>query len=125
MARGGPSRKPATREEVGSDGGAGVVGLALRFALNAPPFGLRRASLRARPTTKTKIRTKNAKLIIREQMRYYFNGIETTIPAVRRKADCRPTEVSEQKAKPDRSRAIKTGHLDKLRTLGGHRVTAN
>ena len=31
--------------------GAGIVGLALRFALNAPPFGLRRASLRARPTT--------------------------------------------------------------------------
>ena len=29
---------------------AAIVGLALRFALNAPPFGLRRASLRARPT---------------------------------------------------------------------------
>jgi len=31
--------------------GAAVVGLALRFALSAPPFGLRRASLRPRPTT--------------------------------------------------------------------------
>lgn len=28
----------------------------------------------------------------------------------------RPTEVSEQKTKPDRSRATKTGHLDELRT---------
>jgi hypothetical protein len=37
--------------------------------------------------------------------------------ATRRKGNCRPTEVSEQKAKPDRSRAIKTGHLDKLRTV--------
>ena len=36
--------------------------------------------------------------------------------ATRRTRNCRPTEVSEHKAKPDRSRAIKTGHLDKLRT---------
>jgi hypothetical protein len=28
-----------------------VVGLDLRFALNATPFGLRRAALRSRPTT--------------------------------------------------------------------------
>ena len=28
-----------------------VVGLGLRFALSAPPFGLRRAALRPRPTT--------------------------------------------------------------------------
>jgi hypothetical protein len=28
-----------------------VVGLGLRFALSAPPFGLRRAPLRPRPTT--------------------------------------------------------------------------
>jgi len=32
----------------GQGGDSAVVGLALRFALSAPPFGLHRASLRAR-----------------------------------------------------------------------------
>jgi hypothetical protein len=54
VARGCSARRAATRQEASSDGGAGVVGLALRFALSAPPFGLRRATLRARPTTNTK-----------------------------------------------------------------------
>ena len=39
-----------------------------------------------------------------------------TVTEAKRRKDCRPTEVSEYKAKPDRSRAIKTGHLDKLGT---------
>ena len=43
------------------DGGAVVVGMALRFALTAPPFGLRRATLRARPTTKKRSKTKSKK----------------------------------------------------------------
>jgi len=42
-------------------GGAAVVGPALRFALNAPPFGLRRATLRAGPTTKKEPETKPKK----------------------------------------------------------------
>ena len=33
---------------------AAVVGLALRFALSAPPYGLRRAALRAKPTDRKK-----------------------------------------------------------------------
>jgi hypothetical protein len=45
---------PESATETGVNGGgrreAGIVGLALRFALNAAPFGLHRASLRARPT---------------------------------------------------------------------------
>jgi hypothetical protein len=59
VARGGSPSRAATRQEASNDGGAGVVGLALRFALTAPPFGLRRATLRARPTTKK--RSKNEK----------------------------------------------------------------
>ncbi len=61
VARGGPSRQAATRKEEGGDGGAAVVGPALRFALNAPPFGLRRATLRAGPTTKKEPETKPKK----------------------------------------------------------------
>ncbi len=62
-----PWRQAARREvERRASSGARVaprpsVGLALRFALNAPPFGLRRATLRARPTTKTRTRTKTKK----------------------------------------------------------------
>ena len=37
-----------------ASGGAAVVGPALRFALNAPPFGLRRATLRAGPGQRRK-----------------------------------------------------------------------
>src|SRR5229473_3028067 len=44
-----------------ASGGAAVVGPALRFALNAPPFGLRRATLRAGPTTKKRTRKKTKK----------------------------------------------------------------
>src|SRR2546427_9818756 len=61
VARSGPPRSAATSEETGSGGRAGVVGLALRFALNAPPFGLRRATLRARPTTKKRAKTESKK----------------------------------------------------------------
>ena len=61
MARGRSARRAATSQEVGSERGAGVVGLALRFALTAPPFGLRRATLRARPTTKKRRKTKSKK----------------------------------------------------------------
>jgi hypothetical protein len=39
---------------------AGIDGLALRFALNAAPFGLRRPSLRARPSM-NKQQNRNAK----------------------------------------------------------------
>src|SRR6202158_5623210 len=61
VARGRSPRRAATRQEASSDRGAGVVGLALRFALTAPPFGLRRATLRARPTTKKRRKTKSKK----------------------------------------------------------------
>jgi hypothetical protein len=61
VARGGPPRRTTTSQEASSDRGAGVVGLALRFALTAPPFGLRRATLRARPTTKKRSKTKSKK----------------------------------------------------------------
>ena len=44
------SPRDAEASVVGSSGAAAVVGPALRFALNAPPCGLRRAALRARPT---------------------------------------------------------------------------
>ena len=44
--RGSSAKRLATAERR-----AAVVGLALRFALSAPPFGLRRAVLRANPTT--------------------------------------------------------------------------
>src|ERR1700692_869749 len=53
VARGGPPRSATTSQQA-SARGAAVVGLALRFALNATPSGLRRAALRARPTTKNK-----------------------------------------------------------------------
>src|SRR3989442_14144927 len=60
VATGGPPRRgEASVERDGGD--AAVVGLALRFALKAPPYGLRRASLRARPTTRTRTKTKNKK----------------------------------------------------------------
>jgi transposase len=46
------------REAAGSKsaagGGSSTVGLALRCALNAPPFGLRRAPLRSKPTDRKK-----------------------------------------------------------------------
>jgi len=58
VARGSPPRRAATSQEVSSDRGAAVVGLALHSALTAPPFGLRRATLRARPTTKKRRKTK-------------------------------------------------------------------
>ena len=56
-----PSVKRGDQEEVEAGTGPSLaeraltgqragVGLGLRFALNAPPFGLRRASLRPRPT---------------------------------------------------------------------------
>src|SRR5712692_7883847 len=62
VARSGPPRGAATSGQRGGGCRAGVVGLALRFALNAPPFGLRRATLRARPTTKKrKEKSKNQK----------------------------------------------------------------
>ena len=49
LARSDP--EGATKTGVkGGRRGAGVVGPALRFAPNAPPFGLRRAALRTRPT---------------------------------------------------------------------------
>jgi hypothetical protein len=51
------SPRDAEASNVGSSGTAAVVGPALRFALNAPPCGLRRAALRAGPTG-TKINTK-------------------------------------------------------------------
>ncbi len=54
-ARRGAQRK-ARREALTP--AAPVVGLALRCALNAPPCGLRRASLQARPTTKRRTKTK-------------------------------------------------------------------
>jgi hypothetical protein len=54
-------RRAATSQEASSDRGAGVVGLALRFTLTAPPFGLRRVTLRATPTTKKRRKTKSKK----------------------------------------------------------------
>src|SRR5204863_7841536 len=42
---------------------------ALRFALNAPPYVLRRATLRARPTTNKRRRTKNEKGDISNEVR--------------------------------------------------------
>src|SRR6516225_5747771 len=54
-----PRRRPLAEERrkectAGPGRDAFVVDLALRFALDAPPSGLRRASLRPRPTTKTR-----------------------------------------------------------------------
>ena len=46
-----PTRRPARRAaKSAAGGGPSTVGLVLRFALNAPPFGLRRAPLRSKPT---------------------------------------------------------------------------
>jgi len=45
--------------------GAAVVGLAFRFALTAPPFGLRRATLQARPTTKKEQKPKKGHFLTR------------------------------------------------------------
>ena len=55
--------------EVGRDCAAAVVGSALPFALTAPPWGLRRAQLRAKPqvrktTSKKKHETKRAAISI-------------------------------------------------------------
>jgi hypothetical protein len=47
VARGGPARRAAKSAAGGSPR---TVGLALRCALNAPLFGLRRAALRSKPT---------------------------------------------------------------------------
>jgi hypothetical protein len=68
-----PWRQAARRGDreasVERDGGdTAVVGLALRFALNTPPYGLRRASLRARPTTRTN-QSKNKKRDISNEVR--------------------------------------------------------
>jgi len=52
VAKGRPSLEAAAREEAGSDRDATVVDLALRFALNASPFGLHRATLQARQRRK-------------------------------------------------------------------------
>src|SRR5438309_4793259 len=60
VATGCPARDAEAGLEAGGRRGATAVGLALRFALSAPPCGLRRAALRARPTT-TKSKTKNEK----------------------------------------------------------------
>src|SRR5438132_621026 len=60
VATGCPARDAEAGLEAGDRRGATAVGLALRFALSAPPCGLRRAALRARPTT-TKSKTKNEK----------------------------------------------------------------
>jgi len=52
-ASGGPplARAPACHAtKRAARGGPSIVGMALRFALNAPPFGLRRAALRPMPT---------------------------------------------------------------------------
>src|SRR5215472_12996585 len=45
----------------GSDNDGAVAGLAVRFTLNAPPFGLRRASRSARPTTRRESKNKTQK----------------------------------------------------------------
>ena len=51
LARGGPARRAA---KSAAGGGPSTVGLALRFALNAPPLGLHRAPLRSKPTDRKK-----------------------------------------------------------------------
>jgi hypothetical protein len=60
VATGSSSSDAEASVEAGRSRDATVVSLALRFALGAPPFGLRRASLRARLTTNKqhKIKTK-------------------------------------------------------------------
>src|SRR5437899_1449800 len=58
------SRGTAESVQTSSDPAAPVAGLALRFALNAPPFGLRRAALRARPTTQTKAEREKGTLLM-------------------------------------------------------------
>jgi len=67
VARGRPPRDGEARKAsvARGHGRAAVVGLALRFALNAPPFGLRRATLRARPTTQTKAEREKGTLLMR------------------------------------------------------------
>ena len=50
LARSDPERATKTGVKGGGRREAGIVGLALCFALKVPPFGLHRASLRARPT---------------------------------------------------------------------------
>ena len=49
VASSGPPRGAEARLQVGRQRVAPDAGLALRFALNAPPCGLRRAALRTRP----------------------------------------------------------------------------
>ena len=51
LARACPAHRAAKRA---AGGGPSIVGLALRFALNAPPFGLRRTPLRSKPTDRKK-----------------------------------------------------------------------
>ena len=58
VATGRPPRGGEASVRRGHGRHAAVIGLALRFALNAPPFGLRRASLQTRPMTKTRTKTK-------------------------------------------------------------------
>ena len=53
LARACPAHRAAKRA---AEGGPSIVGLALRFALNAPPFGLRRTPLRSKPTDRKKPR---------------------------------------------------------------------
>jgi len=61
IARGRSTGSAAASTGIRGDRGAGVVGPALRFTLNAPPFGLRRATRRAGPTTKKRTKTKSKK----------------------------------------------------------------
>jgi len=61
LARSDPESATETGVKGGGSGGAGIVGPALRFALNVPPFGLHRASLRAGPTMNTNKKTEKQK----------------------------------------------------------------
>src|SRR2546425_11525161 len=71
VAGGGPSRGTAQSVQTSGGPAAPVVGLALRFALNAPPLGLRRASPRARPTTQTKAERGKGTLLMREEKGHF------------------------------------------------------
>jgi hypothetical protein len=62
--RSGDRPRPRSGRRPTRSQGAATINLALRFALNAPPFGLRRASLRARETAKARTKSKNARLLI-------------------------------------------------------------
>jgi len=61
VARGSSPRSAAPKQEASSDHGARVFGMALRLALTAPPFEFRSATLRPRPTTRKRSKTKSKK----------------------------------------------------------------